>query len=648
MGLKFKPDTDYKVRIRYRADGLGQLNLSVHTLAYKNGVFKAFPATGDKWTTVELRIHRAIDPLRLTVAAGGAAGSQLAISSVELVEIASEKARFQLDLAAQEPFVVRSGITVDPNDPNRKTYRPVSQTGTGALPAGWTARCYNKDTEMEAFSEVAEGLPALGIRNATGPGSAMLLMPRVTCPSGLCRLWLEYSANVRGGTFIVRFKPDDQRPAFDVARPPVSGTGWRSEEIIADLKGASGGVFEFHNTDSAPNASVRFRDVVVIEPNPVSLDRVVFKLDAADLPMFRNAKRGKSKTTGDDDPPLTGIYLGGWKPETESEWTCKPYMDVKAIGFTNLNDVVSAQIGIELEAANGKALKFAQGQIIRITATYRTTGKARGSLYVQNADDKKVPDRANMPTSNGSWRTVELVTVRGSNPLRCLVDVSEHGEGNTLYVKSVTVAEVGKAGQAPKTNPPPKSPSNPNDPVTWAEGPNVYSLDISKIPAFRVQKEKGTRIGGESEQLPEGIGCGCWKDKGVGEFRRGTHDSSDALGLTNLNDEKSAQFYFTLERGMKLPLQPGKAYRVKVSYRTENDASGSMTVQIVPGYTRHTSANLPASNTQWKAVAMSFIRPPEEDNVELRMVIDNFALGEGNTIWVRSLEIVELIPPLKK
>ena len=56
--------------------------------------------------------------------------------------------------------------------------------------------------------------------------AAMLFMPRFECPSGVVRLRLEYAANVKGGAFTIRFKADDPRPAWDVAKPPAGGDGW--------------------------------------------------------------------------------------------------------------------------------------------------------------------------------------------------------------------------------------------------------------------------------------------------------------------------------------------------------------------------------------------------------------------------------------
>jgi hypothetical protein len=153
------------------------------------------------------------------------------------------------------------------------------------------------------------------------------------------------------------------------------------------------------------------------------------------------------------------------------------------------------------------------------------------------------------------------------------------------------------------------------------------------------------RLGGDTEQLPAGIGGQCWKEGAGPEFRRAAPDGVPALGVTNLNDEKSGQYYFELEDGLKLTLQPGKAYRVKVRYRTDNDAVGDVVAHVVPGYKAIAQSHMGPAMGQWKTAAVSFVRPPAEEKVGVRVVIDNTAVGEGNTLWVRSVEIVELVPP---
>ena len=655
MGLKLKPETEYKIRVKYRTNGAAQMGVGVHSLSFKGGANKVFSSTGDKWVTADLPFRRGNESMRLTIWASGATDVQVAIASVEVIEVIpavnanGEKVMSWLDLAGQKPFAIWSGLKVDPRAPANHIYKQISRTGAGEPPAGWSAQAWNKDSEMEFVAEEVNGKPVLGIRTLRGPGSAMLFMPHFDCPSSMCRLSFEYSTTARDGRFIVRFKAADSRQAWDVFRPPVTSGGWRTEDLELDLKGALGGFFEFHNNDNSPDAYLRLRSLVVSELKGTSaIEKVVFKLDASELPEFKNAKLGQSITSGDGDPKVKGVYFGGWKPESVSEWSCSTVAGSKAIGYTNINDVNSAQLGIELEQASGIGLRFEPGQRIRLRIEYRTAGKGSGHAYFQTYEDWKVPDRGELPNSNSEWKTVDLVTTRGDRPLRCVIDTSEHGAGNTLYIRSVTISEAGKGAPTPTAEPTPTpSPAGP-DLSKWAEGKVAYSLDVAKIPAFRVVKEQFTRTSGPEERLPTGVGCQSWKENAVGEFRCEKLDGVPALGVTNLNDEKTGQFFFNLEQEMKLPLKPGKAYRVKIGYMTKNDANGVSIVQVTPGYKAIATAQLPTTGGQWKTATAAFLRPPTEENVEVRMVIDNSSVGEGNTVWVRSLEIVELTEPGKK
>ncbi len=555
---------------------------------------------------------------------------------------------YRLDLTGQEPFTTRSGLTVDPNDPMKKSYRLVSHEGAKP-PAGWTARPWNAATEMEFFAEVTGGRPVLGIRNVSGPPSAMLFMPRFDAPDGACRVRLEYQADVQEGKFLVRFRPADSRPAWDVVRPPVTGDAWRTEEFQADLRGASGGYFEFHNSDERPSASIRIRSLEVT-PTKGRPETVLFTLNAADLPDFKNSRQGSQLIQGPLPPGPRGVYFHGWKSQTHSEWECRDFDGVKAVSFCNVNDVVSAQIGLELETPNGIGLRIEPGSQIRARVVYRTTGTASGRMYFQTSDFKTLLGNSTLPNSNEAWKTVDVLATRGDLPLRLLVDNTATGAENALRVRSVTVTEVAKAAPPSTGKPPPSSKSNAADDLSrWTEGAKVYELKLAAVGEFRVQKDKNGRLGGDAEVLPPGVGCHCWKDGSVGEFACRKFDGVPALGITNLNEIISAQFFFSpelpAEGGPVKPLRPGRAYRVRVEYLTRNEAAGSLNVRFAPSHRILAAVNLGNTDGKWRSATVSFTHPPAQDEGQVRLTIDNTTVGEGNTLWVRSLEVVELVPP---
>jgi serine/threonine protein kinase len=651
LGLQMAPSGKYALQIDYRT--AAQIQASVHTIqGYRSAGFRVFPSTGTQWVTAELPFTRQAEPLRCAIEAAGSVGVPVAIAAVRIVELEppplprEERPLFVMDLRNQQPFRIVCGLREDPNN-NQRHYREISRQGEP--PAGWHVRPWRVETEVEFTLVEDQGRPALSFRNLKGRGSAMLFMPEFECPTGVCRLELEYRCTTQAQQFNIRFKPNDARPAWDIFRPATTQGAWRRESIVADLRGATGGFFEFHNNDDNTQAYVQIRDLKVTELPPATLNEsILYQLRAADLPEFKNIKQGRSITSGNPDPVIAGVYFGGWKPETISEWTCGTVAGSKAIGIVNVNEVLSAQIGIELEKAVG--VKLTPGQKVRLRVEYRTAGSAEGRIYFQTYDDWKVPFSTDLPNSNGRWCTVDLLATRGDQPLRCLIDTNTTGHGNILFIRTVTITDAGRAVVIPKSSnsPPTTQPmASDEDPSRWAEGARLYRLDVSSISPFRVVKEKSKQISGEPEQLPPGVGCQCWKEGSVGEFRRAMVDNVPALGLTGLNDTISAQFYFNLETVMKLPLEPGKYYKVKVTYMTHNDARGNVVVHRVPGYQWIASVRLENTQNRWQTASLIFRRPPASEDVQVRMVIDNTTVGEGNTLWIRDVEIMEVIPSKK-
>ena len=186
-----------------------------------------------------------------------------AVEPMDPVLAPGERLLARLDLTGLKAFRMRSGLTVpDLAKPNNKVHNLLSKSGANP-PAGWTARCSNVNTQMEFIGE-EEGRGALAVRTVKGPGSAMLFGPKFACPSGVCRLVVEYQAPLRDGAFKVRFKPDTGA-AWDVVKPAVGGDEWRTLDHEVILRGAAGGHFEFHNTDDSPDAVLRVRSAAVIE-----------------------------------------------------------------------------------------------------------------------------------------------------------------------------------------------------------------------------------------------------------------------------------------------------------------------------------------------------------------------------------------------
>lgn len=188
---------------------------------------------------------------------------------------------YQLDLAGQKPFAIRSGMEERPD--GTAAYKLLSRTGVGEPPVGWQAGCQDVKSQMEFAAESTPQGPALVIRNVREPGSATLLTPKFTCQTGVCRLKLEYAATGREGSFVVRFQPGDKRPAWDVIHLPATDGAWRTQEQVVGLDWARGGAFEFHAADASPTAALRLRAVTVSEL-PAGTPSATSKVPVASAP----------------------------------------------------------------------------------------------------------------------------------------------------------------------------------------------------------------------------------------------------------------------------------------------------------------------------------------------------------------------------
>ena len=367
-----------------------------------------------------------------------------------------EKLLAGFDLTGVKPFAVRTVLEVKAN--GNKEPREVGKTGTGTAPAGWTARAWNKDTEMEFL---ADATPALGIRNVRGPGSAMLFTPKVNVPTSLCRLRVDYTAPVKDRAAHVRFKPNDTRGAWDAARLASTPAGvWKSSEFVIDLKGATGGYFEFHNNDTNPDGLLRVRSVVVTEPPPGTAPTplppagqpspppsafagytegaVVYRFDADSLPPFRATKEGHKVTAGEAAPFPRGISGTCWKQEATGEFRRDEADGSAALGVTNFSDLRSGQYSFELERDMGLVLR--PGTVYRAKVSYLLRNDATGSAVIQTAEYKTVATTTLAPGSG--WRTATVSAQRADQPLRLTIDNNAVGEGNVLYFRSVEIVEL--------------------------------------------------------------------------------------------------------------------------------------------------------------------------------------------------------------
>ena len=153
------------------------------------------------------------------------------------------------------------------------------------------------------------------------------------------------------------------------------------------------------------------------------------------------------------------------------------------------------------------------------------------------------------------WRTAErVVDLRGATAGFFEFHNNDDSPDAVVRLRSVRVTEVARDPAAARTPNPPAGPAAEPEP----QGTVVYRLEVDKIPPFRMVRDGGKRVG-DTERLPRGVACYCWKPESVGEFRCEPVDGVPALGVTNLNERMSGQFAFELERELGLDLRPGRS-----------------------------------------------------------------------------------------
>jgi hypothetical protein len=274
---------------------------------------------------------------------------------------------------------------------------------------------------------------------------------------------------------------------------------------------------------------------------------------------------------------------------------------------------------------------------------YRTDSKAPIKQGLRFLPTKPVKDKAfdlvKLDPTNGAWKTVSLeLDLKGSTAGRLEFHNNETGVGgefrvrrfvaSTLAVRNNALLEPGSKREIPVA---------PVAAKPVIEREIVKSISFAALTEFRstfaelkADRELGT-------MLPPGVSLTCWNAASVAEFRAGEVEGRTGLGFTNLNDTKSSQLLVHEVN----KLIPGQRYRAKVDYLTKNDAFGKLQFRKPKeNYTAFAVADLGGTGGHWKSATVDFVRPPVGVEIDLQLV--NASVGEGNTLYVHTIEIVTL------
>jgi serine/threonine protein kinase len=349
------------------------------------------------------------------------------------------KTTYRLNLADAKPFLARV-VRETTEAPDRV----VSQTGDG-LPTGWEYHVWRPGATAEFLVSDETGTNALGIRTIDGKAGGMLFLPDVSSPDHRCVLTFDHKASKSNTPFGVKFRPQGGSPssAYFVSHV-TAGTVWAKATIAVDLKGATNGRIEIQIEDDEPDATVWLKGVTVQIPGgaaPNEPEKSLFKFDPSTLADFRVRKIKHSVASGDLPSFPAGVGVTCWKDDAEGEFWRDSHQGAAVLALASLSsgELISAQLGVELEAAAGVMLT--EGTKYKLVVTYSTTGSGYGNMYFQHSDYTSISGQKDLPNTNGEWKTVETTVTRGEKSLRFLIDTKGVGLDNALLIRRVKIVE---------------------------------------------------------------------------------------------------------------------------------------------------------------------------------------------------------------
>lgn len=317
----------------------------------------------------------------------------------------------------------------------------------------------------------------------------------------------------------------------------------------------------------------------------------------------------------------TGIVPLQWSGRTyrhrsEGEWLVEKIDDEPAIGFRTASGEGSMMLfAPHFDTTSGKC---------HLELTYRTeTGNEAVELRFkpQRPQSFDAWDISKLPSTNGRWvSTMFDIDLKGTKG-----GFFELHNSNAKFlwawVKNLTVTEIAVGPESP----------------VIADGPVVSSFDFSTMKPGKFPFADAKFKDDIAPSLPTGSIANCWKATSVAEFQVGEIDGKTGLGITNLNDDLSAQIHVK-DLG---DLIAKKTYRVRVEYATANEAIGKMQVRVVGGtYPVVNGIDLTSTGAKWKTATFDFV----QQGVPLDLQISNAIIGEGNRLTIRKIEILETKP----
>jgi serine/threonine protein kinase len=138
------------------------------------------------------------------------------------------------------------------------------------------------------------------------------------------------------------------------------------------------------------------------------------------------------------DLPKT-FALHCWKPGSKGEFRCEPIGGLTAIRFASRNEPCSAQLRIDVEQAEGVALKPNREYEFRVT--YQTEGKQSAKLTILSSKFEFLTG-VDLPASEGTWRSESITYRREQGPVCLAVNSETPSNEGFISVAMVSVVDL--------------------------------------------------------------------------------------------------------------------------------------------------------------------------------------------------------------
>jgi serine/threonine protein kinase len=359
-----------------------------------------------------------------------------------------------------------------------------------------------------------------------------------------------------------------------------------------------------------------------VPKNPPLQPAVVYRLDLSDTKPFLQSHKGR--TIENPQPPAgapAGWSTHSWIAECTHEFLAEQRDGRMALGIRLTTGPTTGKRPEAMLYAGG--IDVAPNREYVLKFEYQANGQFAGADVRIRSGTLRILGKMN-PT-NGEWVPAAYRFRTGSTDKLQLEfhHYGPTGAGNELFVREVELID-------PEVRP-------------VESAVSLFSLDFSRVSPFNFTHQDGAP--GDPDwrsKLPHGIFLHCWKKESVAVFRGEPIDGRMTLGVTNLNDTLSGQMLFQFDDGLNVPLRAGEEYRVRVEYRTMNDAEGRMQVRNPKDgtYPAIGATRLDKTDGRWRTAEVTFRRPADG---KVDVCVENLAVGEGNTLSVRSLEVFEVV-----